>query len=75
MDSYLYLLILYVPSLYFILSYHSLGPLFLQDGSHKPTLIGAVSFGKPCGYVNSAVMYAKIDHVLDWITETMEKYP
>ena len=51
-----------------------LGPLFLNDGNHKPTLIGVTSFGRACGHEKSPAIFAKVDHVLDWINRTMSKY-
>jgi len=50
------------------------GPLFLNDGNHKPTLIGVTSFGRACGQEKSPAIFAKVDHVLDWINRTMSKY-
>jgi len=50
------------------------GPLFLNDRWLKPTLIGVVSFGYGCGQVNYPAVFAKVDHVLDWITGEIERY-
>lgn len=54
--------------------FYNLGPLVLQDGKHKPTLIGVTSFGAGCGQEKSPAVFAKVDHVLKWIYETIRKY-
>ena len=52
----------------------SIGPLFMNDGSIEPTLVGVTSFGNACGQIKSAAVFAKVDHVLNWIYKTMSKY-
>merc|ERR1712212_358917 len=50
------------------------GPLFMNNGKIKPTLVGVTSFGNYCGQIKSAAVFSKVDHVLNWIHKTMSKY-
>lgn len=46
----------------------------MNDGRHKPTIIGVVSFGAACAQEKSPAVFSKVDHVLGWIYETIRNY-
>ena len=51
------------------------GPLVWKDNFEKKAIIvGIVSWGHNCGQIGYPSMYSKVDHVLPWIHETIDKY-
>ena len=51
-----------------------LGPLITYDGDNRATLIGITSWGIGCGEVGVPGLFAKVDHVLKWIHDTINEF-
>ena len=78
-SSYLYFIqkIIFLSKLetliFLLIHFYYKGPLFSME-ENTATLIGVTSFGYLCGDVQYSAFFAKVDHVLDWIDSTIQKY-
>ena len=50
------------------------GPLVNYDDNNRATLIGIASWGKGCGQIGAPGIFAKVDHVLNWIHATIDEF-
>lgn len=46
------------------------GPLVVEDNNREKVLVGVVSWGYGCARPNQYGVYAKVSHVINWITQT-----